>query len=213
MAQTLLDIKYGDLFGNVKCEKVLLYGDSEDNGLFMDHLKLVVLGKGISQLSCELPFGGYGMHLCLGDFLSLGKDQILVVGQSGGSGDYAVLGLVEVEETGLKLVCRDEEISKQLSFSTQLVNDEQAFVLCDQTQMIFLVEIDDENALPSVSAPNVIYPIKQPYQDQLSLLVQQRVIGSVNSQTLGIIQSVLFFNDQGKLVIQNQYLLEPGYEK
>ena len=25
MAQTLLDIQYGDVFGNVKCEKVVLY--------------------------------------------------------------------------------------------------------------------------------------------------------------------------------------------
>ena len=213
MAQTLLDIQYEDVFGNVKCEKVVLYGDSEDDGLFMNQLKLVVAGKEIAPLSCELPFGGYAMHLYLGDFLSLGKDQILVVGQSGGSGDYTVLGLVEVEKNQLKLVCRDDEISKQLVFSTQLVNDEQAFVLCDQTQMIFLVEIDDENSLPQVLAPNVIYPIKQPYQDAFSLLVQQRIIGQTNSQTLGMIQSILVFNDQGKLVIQNQYLLEPGYEK
>ena len=59
----------------------------------------------------------------------------------------------------------------------------------------------------------MIYPIKQPYQDAFSLLVQQRIIGQTNSQTLGMIQSILVFNDQGKLVIQNQYLLEPGYEK
>ena len=53
MAQTLLDIQYGDVFGNVKCEKVVLYGDSEDDGLFMNQLKLVVAGKEIAPLSCE----------------------------------------------------------------------------------------------------------------------------------------------------------------
>lgn len=213
MPQLLLDFKYGDLLGNVRCEKVSLYGNSQDDGLFMDALTLVVVGKDFPKVSCELSFGAYAPSLFLGDFLSLGNDQILVVGQSGGSGDYTVLGLYELKEGKLNLRCCERDISDLLLFNTQLVNDEQAYVLSQQTQMVFLVEVDEEGAKPDVSAPNAIYPIKQPYQEQVSFLVQQRIIGSTNSQTLGLIQSVLRFMDEGNLVIQNQYLLEAGYEK
>lgn len=214
MSQILLDSKYGDLIGNRRCERISLYGETaDDNELFMDNIELVVVGKGLSNIQRKLSVGGYAPFLFIGDFLWLGKNQILVIAQSGGSEDYAVLGLYELKDGMLLLRCCDEEIKRLLTFTTKLVNDEQAYVVCDKTQMLFLVETDEEEIKPEVLAPHVIYPIKQPYHDGYSLLVQQRVMGSTNSDIIGIIQSVLVFNNQGELVVQNQYLLENGYEQ
>lgn len=213
MSQVLLDLKYGDLIGNTRCEKVALYGETHEDELFMDNLELVIVGKDLPKIKRQLSIGGYAASLFLGDFLSLGKDQILVTAQSGGSDDYAILGLYEIKDEAFILRGCDKDITRLLTFSTQLVNDEQAYVLCEKTQMLFLIETDEEGAKPEVLAPTIIYPIKQPYQDSFSFLAQQRIIGSSNSDILGVIQSVLVFTNQGELVVQNQYLLQGGYEQ
>ena len=45
--------------------------------------------------------------------------------------------------------------------------------------------------LSYVDAPNVIYPVKQVYNSYYELLIQQRVVGIVNVDTLAVIQTLI----------------------
>jgi len=62
---------------------------------------------------------------------------------------------------------------------------------------------------PYIDSPNAIYPIKQIYNDAYQLLIQQRIVGIANADTLGIIQTLASLINSEFEVIYKGLLLFP----
>ena len=62
---------------------------------------------------------------------------------------------------------------------------------------------------PYIDSPNAIYPIKQVYNDAYQLLIQQRIVGIANADTLGVIETLASLINSEFEVIYKGLLLPP----
>ncbi len=58
-----------------------------------------------------------------------------------------------------------------------------------------------ENITPIVSAINAAYPIQSIYKESYSLFIRQRIIGINNADTLGVMESFVYLNDNNINVV------------
>lgn len=219
--QSVIGIQYGDVDGDYKCEKIILMGTPYQEGSsFMSELELIVHYMDDAKFKFKIDFSGYAMNLFLGDFLQEGSDQILIIGQSGGSGNYALARLYKFEQSRLKLVIDDEDLSNLLRYQTYYQNDGEIGIKSLTTGAGFTLNIRGRRltspgynpmpqplSVPSVSNINSIYPIKQPYSNYYTLQIQQRIIGEVNADLLGMMQSIIEIT-QSVPVIQTQAIVQ-----
>lgn len=219
--QSVIGIQYGDVDGDYKCEKIILMGiPYEEGSSFMSEVELIVHYMDDAKFKFKIDFSGYAINLFLGDFLQEGYDQILITGQSGGNGNYVLTRLYKFEQNRLKLVIDDEDLSNLLQYQTFYQNDGQIGVQSLATGAVFTLNVRGRRLTspgynpmpqpfspPSVSTINTIYPIKQPYSNYYTLQLQQRIIGEVNADILGMMQTVIELT-QLVPVIQSQAIVQ-----
>lgn len=217
----IISIQYGDVDGDYKCERIVLQGVPHGEGSsFIQQLELIIHYMDDTQLRFKLDFSGYAINLFLGDFLKVGYDQILITGQSGGSGNYTLARLYQLEQNRLKLIVDDEDLSNILQFQVTYQNNGQLGIMSLATGTIFTLNLKGRMIVnpgynpmpqrmpqPTVSAINTLYPIKQPYSNYYSLQTQQRIIGDVNADMLGMMQSVIELT-QVAPAIQSQAIVQ-----
>lgn len=224
----VLSVKYGDIDGDSTPEKVTLLGiPFDENSIYIDTLELVIEKDNVSKQVFKIPGGGYIINLFLGNILSTKEDQIVISGQYGGTGSFALFRLYQYKNNKLKLILDDESLSAQINCYATYEKNNIALVTCRETNKRYTIDISknyegyldliyDQNGNikpytePIVSDVNTVYPILTPYNDFYSIQTQQRIVGVSNSDTLGAIQSVLEVNEQGVIDIKEQYLLQFG---
>ena len=89
----ILDSKVGHIKSRISKDKVVLKTMYPfKKGELADEVEINLYLEGSNRvIKKELPYGGYNMHLFLGDFLGSGRDCILVKGRFQGSGGIAIL--------------------------------------------------------------------------------------------------------------------------
>ncbi|MGL4336845.1 MAG: hypothetical protein ACRCST_08110 [Turicibacter sp.] len=226
----IISTAFGDVDHDLFCEKVTLSGELEENdSQYMNKIQLTILKHDNKKNVFDLDIEGYQFHLFLGNFSDDKKNQILITGESGGSGGYAIARLYQVEGNQLKVLLDEESIAKQLTYQATYLKGGGARVICEETKKKYIIDIrknfsnylalvyDKQGNIlpeitPDVSFPNTIYPILLPYKDYYSLQVQQRIIGVSNADTLGAIQTVIEVAKNHEINLEYQYLLEFGQE-
>ena len=128
----------------------------------------------------EIPYTGYSLELFLGDFNGDGRDEIMVRGEYGGSGSYAIAAIYKYKDGYL------EEI-----FNPDMFSEKYKFIGTQQ---------------PIISAINGAYPIKSVFQKNYFLFIRQRVIGVSNADKIGYIGSFIdLLNNDIKVIEMGSY--------
>ena len=217
--QTVISIQYGDVDGDYNCEKVVLFGTPySPSQSYIQQLELLIHYMDDRKLRFQLDLTGYDIRLFLGDFLKTNHSQILITGRTGGSGDYAIARLYNLENNKLKLILDEEDLSRKLTCQAGYINMNGTLgVTCPATGQTFMLEsrghfnpyasIRQELVQPMIKAVNTIYPIQQPYENYYSLQIQQRIIGANNADLLGLIQSVIQLTQEVP-IIKSQALVK-----
>lgn len=187
-------------------DKVVLVGVYPyENSSYSQNLELVVNPETGDPVKIQLSYSGYNMQLFCGDFTNDGKDEIMVRGSFGGSGGYEIGVIYKFDNNKIKMIFNQDDISKANSCSAKFKDNYKVHVNCGEKKYSiniatrpkdYLELAYDENGkvLPGVEAyvdsPNSLFPIKDVDNNYYELLIQQRIVGLVNADTLGIIQTI-----------------------
>lgn len=225
--QAIIDVKGGNILGKYTKDKVILAGSYLYKDIsFVENVDIVINPEnGLTPIITKIPYVGYNLELFLGDFNGDEKDEIMVRGEYGGSGGYAIAAIYEYKDNKLveifnpdmffekyKLIAKYLEGYKVLVESVAL-NEKYTFDISKKPK-IYLDMIYDENGKvkkgeePIISAINGAFPIKLVFGKNYYLFIRQRVIGVSNADRIGYIESfVNLLNNDIKVVEMGAYQL------
>lgn len=192
-----------------------------ENSSYSENLELVVNPEVGYPVKIQLPYSGYDMQLFCGDFTNDGRDEIMVRGSFGGSGGYEIGVIYKFDNNKIKEIFNQNDITKNNSCTAKFKDNYKVHVNCGKKKYsinlstrpkdyLELAYNNDGKVLPgvqaNVDAPNALFPIKDVDNSYYELLVQQRIVGLVNADTLGIIQTICnFLNDKFAIVTKGLY--------
>lgn len=205
--QTVVEMKEANVTGEHSNDKVILLGTYpyEDSN-YLDNIELVLNRENDEPISIKFPYSGYNMQLFIGDFTGDKKSEIMVRGGYGGSGGFEI-GVIYTYENG-KLI----EIFNQESFTTnnactsKFKDNYKVSVNCGKNKYLIDISKRPKEYLDSIYTPNKtvntsinpyvdapigMYPIKEIYNEYYELLIEQRIVGTVNFDTIGVIETVI----------------------
>ena len=203
-------------------DKVILVGIFPyENSSYSENLELVVNPEVGYPVKIQLPYSGYDMQLFCGDFTNDGRDEIMVRGSFGGSGGYEIGVIYKFDNNKIKEIFNQNDITKNSSCKAKFKDNYKVHVNCGEKKYSinlatrpkdYLELAYDSNGkvLPgvqaNVDAPNALFPIKDVDNSYYELLIQQRIVGLVNADTLGIIQTICnFLNDKFTVITKGLY--------
>ena len=221
----ILDSKVGHIKSRISKDRVVLKTMYPfKKGELADEVEINLYLEGSNRvIKKELPYGGYNMHLFLGDFLGSGRDCILVKGRFQGSGGIAILLLYEYDNGEIREITNQWEISaRNKAIIRYLPNykvevsygaKEKYIVDLSSKDKSYLNLIYDEKGNvklkinPGISDINTYYEIKELGSNKYDFLIRQNIIGIVLVEVIGIIQSRVVFNINGNFVIKDRELI------
>ncbi|SHI64561.1 hypothetical protein SAMN02745163_00554 [Clostridium cavendishii DSM 21758] len=228
----VLDFKYGDITGDGVVDGVYLMGNKPygmDNPFEAD-IKLLVIDRNTgNEESIELKDeSGYGFSLLLGNFTSKDKVDILVRGSTGGSGGYTYNHIFSYIDGKFKEIFNGEKFYSEYNTKANYIDDYKIYIISQKANKKYTIDIKDTDKTYldmvydekgkvkrgyeiGISAINAAYPIvsEQDYLDALYIL--QRIIGQSNSNDLGVVQTLIRWED-GKFKLVNQTIGVSGSE-
>lgn len=226
--QQIIDSKVGNILGSTTQDKVVLVGNYPyKDSKYVENLEIIVQPEGGDEtLTVKIPYGGYDMQLFIGDFTGDGQADIMVRGGFGGSGGYEIALVYTYKEGRITEIFNQDRFSNQYACQATYLEDYKVSINCGNKQ--YLINIEDNPKIyldmvytkdgkvkpytePIVSALNTAYPIKSIYNDYSNLLIQQRIIGVANADTLGAIQTLVQLKD-GEVKLLSRNLLTFGEE-
>lgn len=198
---------------------VLPYEDSS----YSDNLELVIKPETGYPITLKLPYSGYNMQLFVGDFTEDEKEEIMIRGSFGGSGGFEIGVIYKLIDDNIKEIFNQNDIVKNSPCTSKFKDNYKVHVSCGNKKYSinlsnrpkdYLDLIYDSNgrvkpeSIASVDYPNTLYPVKDVDNDYYELLIQQRIVGINNADTLGIIQSLCNLLDE-KLTIVTKGIYFP----
>lgn len=207
--KVVIDTALGNIIGEHTLDKVTLVGvyPFKDSS-YVDDIELVLNFENNSKVSIRFPYSGYNMQLFIADFTNDKRDEIMIRGGFGGSGGFEIGVIYKYEDGNLIKIFDQNEFYNQNKCTAKYEDNYKVNINCGRKK--YLLDISSrpkeyldliydsdgklkENSitLSYVDAPNVIYPVKQVYNSYYELLIQQRVVGIVNVDTLAVIQTLI----------------------
>lgn len=214
----LLDMKIGDVTGDGIPDKVSLYGIKPDGltGIFVDKFTVVIEDGLTHQTKTITPEfnSGYNPTLFLGDFTNDNVKDIKVSIDSGGSGGYAYFYLYSFKNNNLKEIFNFEKYNEEYKYKVDYADLYKVNVGNVTLDKLFTLDIsykgydylsqyyDEKGKLKKtvqgeVLALSSLIPIVNNEENNAyDLLAFQRIIGTSNSDTLGLIQNLISWDGQ-----------------
>ncbi|MFJ7933270.1 VCBS repeat-containing protein [Sporosarcina sp. NPDC096371] len=213
---TLLDWRTGDVNGDGVADTVYLYGQVDGSpGIFADHI-ILVIQDGRTFKSTTVQFknnAGYNARLFLGDFNKDSILDIMVSIDTGGSGGYGIFYIYSFKDNRLHQLFDVDDYNDKHIFQAHYEDFYKVRVESSQLNASFIIDISNKDpdylsqyydkqgllkqpVQGGVLALGALYPIvttnKNNYYD---LLASQRIIGTVNADTLGVVENLLTWED------------------
>lgn len=223
--QTIIDIKVGSIIKKYNHDKVILVGTYlYKDSSYVENVDIVINEEDGPVTTTKIPYSGYGLELFLRDFNGDGKDEIMVRGEYGGSGGYAIAAIYDYRDGKLIEIFNPDMFLEKYVITANYLNGYKVLVESitlkekytfdiSQSPAIYLNMVYDENKkvkqneAPIVSAINGAFPIKLVFEENYYLFLRQRVIGVNNADTIGYIESfVNLLNNDIKVVDMGAYM-------
>jgi hypothetical protein len=223
--QAIIDVKIGNILGQYTHDKVILVGHYlYKDSSYVENVEIVINTEESNKpIITKIPYTGYSLELFLGDFNGDGRDEIMVRGEYGGSGSYAIAAIYQYNYGYLEEIFNPDMFSEKYKFIGKYLEGYKALVQSvtlkekyifdiSKTPEIYLNIIYDEKGKvigtqePIISAINGAYPIKSVFQKNYFLFIRQRVIGVSNADKIGYIESFVdLLNNDIKVIEMGSY--------
>ena len=222
--KTILDVKLGDVVAKYSKDKVILVGTySDKDSNYVENVEIIINpGRGGAALTTKTTYSGYNFSLFLGDFNGDGKDEIMVSGEYGGSGGYAIAAIYDLNRGRLIEIFNPDKFSTKYIVTAKYLDKYRVLVNSETLKQYFEYDISNRQKVyldmiydkkgkvnkgqePSVSAVNGAYPIMMPYKKLYYLFLRQRLIGVNNADTIGYVESFVSLEKNNIEVIQMGY--------
>ncbi|QGQ99674.1 VCBS repeat-containing protein [Paenibacillus psychroresistens] len=213
----LLDMKQADVNGDGIIDHVYLYGNKADDssGGFTDHITLIIQnGHSHTQTTVNLPNNaGYNGRLFLGDFNKDKIADILVTIDSGGSGGYISAYVYSFKNNVLRRLFDVDSYNSYFQFDVHFEDYYRVSIRSPQLDVLFILDISNKGhdylaqyynengtlktpTTGGVLALGALYPIATDLKTMnYDLLALQRIIGTVNADTLGYVENLLTWDN------------------
>lgn len=227
----LLDMKVGDVTGDGIQDKISLYGRKPQGstGIFVDDITVVIQDGRTDIIETITPEfnSGYNPSLFLGDFTGDKIDDIKVSIDSGGSGGYGYFYIYSFKSNKFQEIFNFDVYNKEYTYRVYYNVHYKVDVINFMLDKLFVLDISYKGydylfqyyyengnlkrpVEGEVLALNTLVPIVRNEKDNTyDLLGYQRVIGTSNSDTLGYIENLLYWNGQ-KFVSSTMYAATMG---
>lgn len=223
--QAIIDVKVGNILGQYTNDKVILVGHYlYEDSPYVENVDIVINPEESgTPITTKIPYTGYNLELFLGDFNGDQRDEIMVRGEYGGSGGYAIAAIYEYKDGHLVEIFNPDIFSEKYKFTAKYLESYKALVQSvtlkenytfdiSKIPEIYLNMIYDENGKakgtyePTISAINGAFPIKIVSEKNYYLFIRQRIVGVSNADTIGYIESfVNLFNNEIKVLQMGAY--------
>lgn len=214
----LLDMKVGDVTGDDVPDKVSLYGRKPEGstGIFADNITVVIEDGNTKQTKIITPAfnSGYNSRLFLGDFTKDKVKDIEVSIDSGGSGGYGYFYIYSFKNNNLKEIFNFNKYNEQYKYKVDYADLYKVDVGNVTLDKLFTLDISYKgydylsqyyNGKSNLKKPvqgevlalsSLIPIVNNEKNNSYDLLAFQRIIGTSNSDTLGLIQNLISWNGQ-----------------
>ena len=213
--EVIIDIKNANITGNSCDENIILYGDylHEDNN-YVDSAKLIIKNEENGEIKeCPISVGGYNLKIFTCHITSTKKEDILLYGETGGTGGYAIAIVYKYEDGELKEIFNGEHFSEKYCCVGKYLENKKIEIVCKYYEKKYILDICNINKRylneiynrdgkvitnedPTVSYINKINLIKTLDSDLMKLELYSRIIGVNNSNTLGVIKTLISLEDE-----------------
>lgn len=209
----IIDVKEGNILDEFSTDKVILRGTYPyENSAFAENLEIQIIPEKGDVITKKIPYSGYFLKLFLEDFTLNGRDEIMVRGSFGGSGNFAIATIYEYIDNMLKEIFSQDMFDKKYKFKARYLDDYKVEITSDQLKRKYIIDISSKDksvldiiynsdgtvkkgVVPYVSSINEAFPVNYVYRDNYNLLTQQRIIGVSNADTIGVMESFIDFKD------------------
>jgi hypothetical protein len=233
----LLTIQEGDVSGDGVPDKVYLYGSKSGDSKsgFVDNITIVIEDGYSGKTSAITPDfnAGYNPRLFLGDFTADGVDDIKLSIDSGGSGGYGYFYIYTYTNNSPKEIFNFNQYNALYQYQVDYTDHYRVEVYNMNHDKLFVLDVSykgyeyvsqyyDESGIlimpvqGDVLAIHALMPLIQNEEvNAYELLAFQRIIGPINSDTLGYIENVLswdgveFVSTRMSILIQGLLLNPP----
>lgn len=187
-----------------KDEVILVGMHPYEDSSYSNNLELVIKPETGYPITLKLAYSWYNMKLFAGNFTNDNKDEIMVRGSFGWSGVFEIGSIYKLIDDKIKEIFNQNDIVKNSPCTAKYKDNYKVHVSCgnkkysinlanrpkDYLNLIYDSEgkVKPE-ATASVDAPDALFPIKDVDNNYHEFLIQQRIVGIINADTLGIIQT------------------------
>ncbi|MGL5347072.1 MAG: hypothetical protein ACRDA3_06950 [Peptostreptococcaceae bacterium] len=224
--QTIIDVQRGNIIDQYSNDKAILVGvylSKESN--YAENIELVLNPENSEPITVKVPYSGYDMQLFVGDFTGNKKSEIMVRGGFGGTGGFEIGVIYKYEDNKLIEIFNQDIFYKNNNCSAKYKDNYKVSVKCSKKK--YLIDISSKSkaylneiyspdgkvkniSQPYVDAPSGIYPLKQVYNDYYDIIINQRIVGTANSDTIAVVQTLANLVDSKFSTIYKGVLL-PSY--
>lgn len=214
----LITMQEGDVSGDGIPDKVYLYGSKIGDSIssFVDNISIVIEDGYSGRTNTITPEfnAGYNPRLFLGDFTADSVDDIKLSIDSGGSGGYGYFYIYTYINDAPKEIFNFNQYNALFQYKVNYIDLYRVEVYNINHDKLFVLDISykgneyvsqyyDEYGMllkpiqGDVLAINALMPfIQNEIVNAYELLVYQRIIGPINSDTLGYIENVLSWDGE-----------------
>lgn len=206
--QTVIDTAIGDVIKKDIQDKITLIGNYFDkDSPFIENVEIVINpGDGGPSITTKVPYSGYNLELFIGDFNGDDKDEIMLSGEYGGSGSFAIAVIYDFRDGKLVEIFNPDMFSEKYKITAKYLEGYKVLITSINLNAYYIFDISkkpkeylaliyDENGKvrefqePTVSNLNSAFPIKFPNKNTYYLFVRQRIVGVANADTIGYVES------------------------
>ena len=222
----VVDFANGNITSEHSKDDVVLIGVSPYKGSpYVDDIEIVLNQENGKSISTKFPYSGYNMQLFIADFTGDNRSDIMVRGGFGGSGGFEIGVIYKYENGKLIEIFNQNYFYENNMCKANYKENYKLNINCGKNKYILNLSARPKEYLdliytpdgkikpvyePYVDAPSAILPIKQIYNSFYELIILQRVIGIVNSDTLASIQTLLSLENSKNNIIYKGLLFLPG---
>lgn len=223
----ILQIKKGYITDDQHLDTVYLLGQKEETSPYISNIKLVIQdSKNNNYEIIPSENSGYNPTIMLDNFTD-NYDDILLVIDSGGSGNFKFAYIYGFKNNEFKTIFDFEKFNKNFRYQVNYLNDYQVEVISENLKKKYIIDIRNKEAdylnqiyFPNgqlkkpiqgfVNGLNDLYPIDIRRDGKFSIVILQKVVGLYNADSLGLIVTILEFDKKKNTFTtstNNQYLL------
>lgn len=206
--QTIIDVATGAVVKKSSHDKITLVGSYFDkDSPYVENVEIVINPEqGGPAISTKVPYSGYNLELFIGDFNGDEKDEIMLRGDYGGSGSFAIATVYDFNAGKLVEIFNPDMFSEKYKITAKYLEGYKVLITSITLNEYYIFDISkkpkeylnliyDENGKvrefqePTVSNLNSAFPIKVSNKNIYYLFIRQRIVGVANADTIGYVES------------------------